>query len=177
MPLMASGLVLLVSAAFTYLSLSMPWVQVRVLTELVGSTTPRKVADLGLTARDSLTWWVGLGLAVAFAVWGVLWFWCSLDRGSGLPRLADPWLAVLAAAIGLALTAGSRLGSLVWSQGLVEHARRAGLTREQMQEILARRPAPTIEVEVLEGLFRFGVVMVIGLAASIVAWWAARRRV
>lgn len=175
LPLMASGLLLLACGAVTYLSLSMRWVQVRVLTELGGSPAPRKVADLGLTAEDSLAWRIGLGLAVAFAVWGILWFWSALDRGSSLPRLARPGPAILVAAAGLAVAVLARIGSLFWDQGLVEHARRAGLTREQMQELLAQRPAPTIEVEVLEGLFRYGLVMTLALCAAIVAWWAVRR--
>lgn len=176
LPLMASALLLLVSATVAYLSLSMRWAQIGVLTEVQGSPIPRKVVDLGLTARDSLAWRIGLGLAVAFVAWGVVWFWCALDRGSTLPRLAHPKLAILAAGAGLALALLARFRTSFWNQGLIEHAHRAGLTRVRMHDLLAQRPAPTIEVEVLEGLFRFGLVMALVLGASLVAWWAVRRR-
>jgi hypothetical protein len=175
-PLMVSGLLLLVSAAVTYISLSTPWVQVRLLTDPEGALAPKEMADLSLTAQDSLAGRIGLGLAVAFAAWGLLWFWYSLDRGATLPSFAHPGWATLGAVAGLAVAMFARVGYLFWDDGLVQHARQAGLTRAEMQEILAQRPAPTIEVEVLEALYRFSVVMALALAAGLVAWWAVRRR-
>jgi hypothetical protein len=173
---MVSGALLLVSAAVTYISLSMPWVQVRLLTDPEGALAPKEIADLSLTAQDSLAARIGLGLAIAFAVWGVLWFWYSLDRGAALPSFAHPGWAALGAVAGLAVAVFARIGYLFWDNGLIQHAREAGLTREEMQDILAQRPAPTIEVEILEALARFSVVMALALAAALVAWWAVRRR-
>jgi hypothetical protein len=173
---MASGLLLLVSAAVTYISLSMPWVQLRLFTNPEGALTPKEVADLSLTAHDSLAARIGLGLAIAFAAWGILWFWSSLDHGAASPSFAHPGWATLGAVAGLAVAVYARVGYLFWDNGLVQHARQAGLTREEMQDLLAQRPAPTIEIEVLEALHRFSVVMTLALAAALVAWWAVRRR-
>jgi hypothetical protein len=146
------------------------------LTNPEGALAPKEIADLSLTAQDSLAARIGLGLAIAFAVWGVLWFWYSLDRGAALPSFAHPGWAALGAVAGLAVAVFARIGYLFWDNGLIQHAREAGLTREEMQDILAQRPAPTIEVEILEALARFSVVMALALAAALVAWWAVRRR-
>jgi hypothetical protein len=171
---MLAGLLGLGAAAITYSSLALPWVRAQVI---VVTETDRKVmADLVFRGSDSLAGKLGLGIAVAFAVMGLLWFWYGLDRGVHVPVFASPGLGMLVAAVGGVVTVFARMGYFFWDDAFVEHARKARMSDEAMRSLLDQRPAPLRETQGLTGSNRFTLGIALAAVAALIAWWSQRRR-
>lgn len=166
--------VLAAAAAVTaYSSLPLPWVRAELATR---SDAPGVVADMTFRGSDAFAATVGSAIAVALLVLGLVWFWYALDRGMSLPVLGHPLLALLAVAVGVAVLAFSRLGYFFWDDAFVAHAREAGMTKAAMRDLLGSAPTPTIAVEPLGGVYRFGTALLLALGAGLVAWWSQRQR-
>ena len=173
--LVLAAVLAVAGAIAAYSALPLPWVRAELTTTGDGSDVT-VVADMTFRGSDSVAGTLGLGVAVALLALGLLWFWYALDRGMNLPTFAHPLLALLGAALGAVVLAFSRLGYLFWDEAFVARAREAGMAKEAMRELLDARPAPTIAVEQLSGVYRFGAAVLLALAAGVVAWWSQRRR-
>jgi len=173
--LLAAGALALASAAVALTSLSLPWV-----TGTLAAKGPRdkirQVAELPFFADDAIVRNVVLGLAVAAAVLGLLWFWYGLDRGVQLPLLAHPGVALLAGICGWALVGVTRLGAVVWETGFLAHAREAGLTKAAMQTLLDDRNRRVLTFATEAGTTRFAIAASLALLAGLLAWWSQRER-
>jgi hypothetical protein len=172
---MFAGLLGLGAAAIVYSSLALPWVRAQVI--VVTETSDRKVmADLVFRGSDSFAGKLGLGIAVAFAVMGLLWFWYGLDRGVHIPVFASPSLGMLVAVVGGIVAVFARMGYFFWDDAFVEYARKAGMSKEAMRSLLDQRPTPLLEVQALTGSSRFTIGIGLAALAALIAWWSQRRR-
>jgi hypothetical protein len=173
--LMVGGLLLVVAAAVLYTSLDVPWVDAR-LSAVADRAEPRLVGSLTFHATDGFAGKVGLGLAIAFVVFGLVWFWYSLDRGVHLPTAFHPGLVLVGAVAAWIVGIFAALGYFFWDDAFVTHARAVGLSRSAMSDLLAERPAPIIDVQLLAGVTRFRMAATLALLAGVLGAWATRRR-
>lgn len=173
--LLVGGLLGLAAAVVTYTSLPLAWVTVSITT-VDDRLRPHVVAELTFRGSDAFAGKIGLGIAAALAVLGLVWFWYGLDRGATLPRFASPWYVVLAAAVGSIVVAFAQFGFFFWDDAFVAHAREAGMTRKAMRTLLDAHPAPIVEVQQLSGVVRFAAGTALALVAGLVALWSQRRR-
>ena len=173
--LLVGGLLGLAAAVVTYTSLPLAWVTASITT-VDDRLRTHVLAELTFRGSDAFAGKIGLGIAVALAVLGLVWFWYGLDRGATLPRLASPWYAALAAAVGSIVVAFAQFGFFFWDDAFVAHAREAGMTRKAMRTLLDAHPAPIVEVQQLSGVVRFGAGTALALVAGLVALWSQRRR-
>jgi hypothetical protein len=173
--IMVAGLAAIVAGVLAYLAVRDPWVHLTVSVPetqfdeavLVEVVVRGQVAFAGTAAK---------ALGGVLAAFGLVWFVFGLNRRWTIPGIANPALAILVSAAGVGLTVVASMVWFVWEDAMVLRARTAGMSAKAMAELLDRQPAPLVEIERLSGLMTFGGVMVLGLLASSLGWWAYRRR-
>lgn len=111
----------------------------------------------------------GAGAAV------LAWRYFGFDRGSTIPWFLSPAVPLLAAVAGMLAVVLSATVWLVWVDAAVPQARTIGLSTRELRALLALQPAPLVEIERPDGLHRYGGSLLAGLAATITAWWSARK--
>ena len=171
--LMVGGVLAAAAGAVTYSSLSAPWAHARISD---ASASTNLVAEMTFRGSDSIAGRVGLVLAIALGLLGLLWFWYGLDGGVRVPAIAHPASALIAACVAGVLVAFAGIGYFFWNDAFVGYARDAGMTRRAMRDLLDAQPSPTITVERLGGVLRFGAAAGLAALAGVVAWWSQPRR-
>ncbi len=172
--LIVAAVLAIASAVAASSALSLPWVMGRA--SVVGQrSNARLVAVVTFRASDSLAGPLTIGVAVLIALVGLLWFWYGMDRGTHLPVVAHPGLALLAGGVALATLVASKLGPSLWHDAFLGNARDAGLTKEAMRTVLEGPPGPQLEFEPLGGMVRLTAAAVLAMLAGLAAWWSQRR--
>lgn len=164
------------AAVIAWRSIGDPWVRL-VITDTSDRLDPQLVGDIALRGHAAMVGIIGQGLAGLLAVFGVLWLFYGVDRGSTVPWFANPGIAILASIAGLIGTLMSAIIWFVWEDAAVEHARAVKMSVEELRALLDLQPEPLVEIERLSGLMRFGGAMVIGLFAGCAARWSYHKRV
>ena len=118
----------------------------------------------------------GTVLAVLLASAGLLWFFYGFQRGWSMPGILNPALAILVTIAGLGVAGLSSMVWFVWQDAMIARAEAVGLTPREMTQLLDQQPIPIVVIERLPGLISFAGMMVLGLFASCLGWWAYRRR-
>jgi hypothetical protein len=162
-------------AVLAWQAAEMRWVTLT-LTDTAEPLSPEVVGRLTLPGTAALVGTIGRALAVALGVQGLLWLFFGWDRGSTMPWFTSPGIGIVVA---IAAVAGVLLSSelwFVWEDAAIEKARAVGMSVAELRTFLDQQPAPLVQIERLDGLFRFGALMGGGFLAACTAWWAYRRR-
>jgi hypothetical protein len=173
--MLLAGLAAAGAGALAFLAIREPWVHMTV-TRAATDTDPELVATLSLRGRAAFVGTAGTGLAIALAVLGVVWFFYGFQRGWTMPGIFNPGLGLLVTTAGLTATALAAMVWFVWEDAMVLRAKAAGLSMQAMKRLLDLQPAPLVLIQRLSGLLTFGGMMVLGLLASCLGWYAYRRR-
>lgn len=173
--LLLAAIVAVGVAVLAWQAAATPWVTLT-LSDTADRLNPELVGRLTLPGSAALVGTIGRVLAAALCVQGLLWLFYGWDRGSTMPWFTSPAIAIVVA---IAAVAGVLLSSelwFVWEDAAIEKARSIGMSVVELREFLDRQPAPLVEIERLEGLFRFGALMGGGFLSACTAFWASRRR-
>ncbi|HJS26108.1 MAG TPA: hypothetical protein VJ913_03165 [Actinomycetota bacterium] len=173
--IMLAGLAAIVAGALAYLTVEDLWVRLTVSlpeTELEEAL----LVELTVKGQTAFAGTAAKALGATLAVFGLVWFVFGFNRRWTIPGIGDPALALLVSAAGLGLTVVASMVWFVWQDAMVLRATTAGMSTKAMAELLDRQPAPLVEIERLSGLMTFGGMMLIGLLASSIGWWAYHRR-
>lgn len=173
--MLLAGLAALAAGVLAYLAVKEPWVHLTV-TRLATDTEPALVATLSLRAKAAFVGTAGTGLGVMLAALGLVWFFYGFQRGWTMPGVVNPALGLLVTTAGLIATVLSAMVWFVWEDAMIMRAKAADLSTEAMRELLDQQPAPLVQIERLSGLLTFGGMMLVGLLASCLGWYAYRRR-
>jgi hypothetical protein len=173
--LLLASLAAVGAAVLAWRAIGDPWVKL-VITDTSNSLDPELVGRITLRGHAALVGIIGQGLAAVIGVYGVIWFLYGFDRGSTMPGLVNPAIAMTASLFGALGVVLSAAVWFVWEDAAIEHARAVQMTAQELRGLLDLQPEPLVEIERLSGLMRFGGAMVIGLLASCTAWWAYRAR-
>jgi hypothetical protein len=173
--IMWAGLAAIVAGVLGYLAVRDPWVHLTVSVPetdfdeaiLVEVVVRGQVAFAGTAAK---------ALGGILAGFGLVWFVFGFSRRWTIPGIANPALAILVSTAGVALTVVASMVWFVWEDAMVLRAMTAGMSAKAMAELLDRQPAPIVAIERLSGLMTFGGLMILGVFASSLGWWAYRRR-
>jgi hypothetical protein len=172
---MWAGLAAIVAGVLAYLVVRDPWVHLTVSVPQTGFEEAVRV-EVVLKGQVAFAGTAAKALGATLAAFGIIWFVFGFDRRWTIPGIANPGLALLVAVAGLGLTALASIVWFVWEDAMVLRAKAAGMSAKAMTELLDRQPTPLVEIERLSGLVTFGGLMVLGLFASSLGWWAYRRR-
>lgn len=134
------------------------------------------LTDVVLRGETAFVGAAGTVLAITLGVFGVLWFFYGFEQGWSLPAILNPALCIIITVAGLGMTLLSALVWYVWEDAMVLRANTAGLTASEMKRLLDAQPAPLVQIERLSGLMSFAVMMMLGLFAACLGWWAYQRR-
>ncbi|HEX6331456.1 MAG TPA: hypothetical protein VF129_09260 [Actinomycetota bacterium] len=152
-----------------------PWVTLTI-TDTRDRLDPELVGPLTVVGDASLIGLVGRVVAGVIGAYGLAWLYFGFDRGSTIPWFLSPAVPLLAAVAGMLAVVLSATVWLVWVDAAVPQARTIGLSTRELRALLDLQPAPLVEIERLDGLHRYGGSLLAGLAATITAWWSARKR-
>ncbi len=173
--IMWAGIAAVVAGVLAYLAVADPWVH---LTVSLPETDFEEALRVQVTVKGQAAFagTAAKALAIILAAFGLVWCVFGFHRGWTIPGIANPALAILVTTAGLGLTVVASMVWFVWEDAMVLRAKAAGLTTSAMRELLDRQPTPLVEIERLWGMMSFGGMMLLGLGASCLGWWAYRRR-
>ena len=173
--ILLAGLAAIVAGVLAYLIVQDPWVH---LTVSVPEGEFQEAIRVEVVARGQVAFagTAAKALGVGLAAFGLVWFVFGFNRRWTIPGIANPALAILVSSAGIGLTVVSSMIWFVWEDAMVLRAKTAGMSADAMTQLLDRQPAPLVEIERLSGLMTFGGMMILGLFASSLGWWAYRRR-
>jgi hypothetical protein len=170
-----AGMAAIAAGVLAYLAVKQPWVHLTV-TQPETEFDKAEIVQLTLRGHAAFVGVAGQTLAIALAVFGLIWFFYGFQRGWSMPGLVNPLLGMVVSSIGVAMTALSSAVWFVWEHAMILRASTAGISAGEMQELLDQQPPPHVQIERLSGLMSFGGMMVLGLFAASLGWWAYRRR-
>jgi len=173
--MLLAGLIATSAGALAYVAIKELWVHLTV-TRVATDADPALVATLSLRGRAAFVGTAGTGLAIALAVLGLVWLFYGIQRGWTIPGIVNPAIGLLVATAGVIATVLSAMVWFVWEDAMVLRAKAAGMSTEAMQRLLNLQPAPLVQIQRLSGLMTFGGMMVLGVLASCLGWYAYRRR-
>jgi hypothetical protein len=173
--MLGAGVAAVACGVLAYLAVGERWVHLTII-QMPTEVDEGRILQLTLRGETAFVGTAGTALAIAFAVFGGVWFLFGLQRGWTMPGIANPALAILVALAGIGTAFLSSTVWYVWETAMVERARRAGLSMAAMRDLLDRQPNPRVEIERLSGLTTFGGMMALGLVVACFGWWAYRRR-
>ena len=173
--MLLAGLATAIAGILAYLAVKDPWVHLTV-TQPARELEEAIVVELTLRGQAAFVGTVGTVLGIALAGFGCIWFFYGFQRGWTIPGLFNPAIAMLCAVVGLLATVLSSMVWFVWQDAAIARAKVTGLSTRAMTELLGQQPVPIVTIERLGGLFRFGGMMVAGLLATCLAWYAYRQR-
>jgi hypothetical protein len=173
--MMLAGIAALVAGVLAFLSVRDLWVHLSI--SVPESEFEEAIfVELSVKGQTAFAGTAAKALGIALAVFGAVWFLFGFSRGWTIPGIANPALAILVSIAGLGLTVVASMVWFVWEDAAILRAKTTGMSAKAMTELLDRQPAPLVEIERLPGLLTFGGMMVLGLLASSLGWWAYRRR-
>jgi hypothetical protein len=173
--MLLAGLAAATAGVLAYLAIKEPWVHLTITQEAT-DTTPALVATLSLRGRAAFVGTAGMAIAVALALMGLIWFLYGFQRGWAMPGIVNPAIGLLVTTAGLLATALAAMVWFVWQDAMIEHAKGAHLSTVAMKNLVEAQPAPLVQIQRLSGLMTFAGMMVFGLLASCLGWYAYRRR-
>lgn len=173
--MLLAGLAATAAGALAYLAIKQPWVHLTVTREATDAD-PALVATLSLRGKAAFVGTAGMGLAIALGILGLVWLFYGLQRGWTMPSLVNPAFGLLITVAGLIATGLSAMVWFVWEDAMVLRAKAAGMSMQAMKKLLDLQPAPLVQIQRLSGLLTYGGMMVLGLLASCLGWYAYRRR-
>lgn len=173
--MLLAGLAAGAAGILAYLAITEPWVHLTV-TRPATDTDPVLVATLSLRGKAAFVGTAGVAIAGALAVLGVVWFLYGFQRGWTMPSVMNPAFGILVAVAGLLAAGLASMVWFVWEDAMVARARAARMSTRAMQELLDLQPTPLVQIQRLSGLLSFAGMMVLGLVASSLGWYAYRRR-
>jgi hypothetical protein len=173
--ILLAGLAAIVAGVLAYLAVRDPWVHLTVSVPASEFEDAVRV-EVVVRAQVAFAGTAANVLGGILAAFGLVWFVFGFSRRWTIPGIANPALAILVSVAGIGLTAVASMVWFVWEDAMVLRANTAGMSAKAMAELLDRQPAPLVEIERLSGLMTFGGLMVLGLLASSLGWWAYRRR-
>jgi hypothetical protein len=170
-----AGMAATAAGVLAYLAVKEPWAHLTI-TQAATDFVDGVVVEVTVRGQTAFVGAAGSVLAIALAAFGVLWFFYGFQRGWSMPGILNPALAILVTFAGIVMTALSSMVWFVWEDAMILRSGVAGLTTREMTRLLDQQPAPLVEIERMSGLISFGGMMVLGLFAACLAWWAYRRR-
>ena len=172
---MLAGLAAIVAGVLAYLTVEDLWVH---LTVSLPETDLEEalLVELSVKGQTAFAGTAAKALGATLAVFGLVWLVFGFNRRLTIPGIANPGLALLVSVAGLGLTVVASMVWFAWEDAMVLRAKTVGMSAKAMTELLDRQPAPLVEIERLSGLMTFGGMMLLGLLASSVGWWAYHRR-
>jgi hypothetical protein len=170
-----AGMATIAAGVLAYEAVKQPWVHLTV-TRPETEFAKAEIVQLSLRGQAAFVGVAGQTLAITIAVFGLIWFFYGFQRGWSMPGLVNPLLGIVVSSIGIAMTALSSVVWFVWEHAMILRAGAGGITASEMQELLDQQPPPHVQIERLSGLMSFGGMMVLGLFAASLGWWAYRRR-
>jgi hypothetical protein len=170
-----AGMAAAAAGVLAYLAVKEPWAHLTI-TQAATDFVDGVVVEVTVRGQSAFVGAAGSVLAIALAAFGVLWFFYGFQRGWSMPGILNPALAILVTFAGIAMAALSSMVWFVWEDAMILRAGAAGLTTREMTLLLDQQPAPLVEIERMSGLISFGGMMVLGLFAACLGWWAYRRR-
>jgi hypothetical protein len=170
-----AGMAAVAAGILAYLAAKEPWAHLTV-TQAADDFVEAVVVDVTVKGEAAFVGTAGSALAIALAAFGVLWFFYGFQRGWSMPGILNPAFGILVAFAGLAVAALSSMVWFVWEDAMILRASAAGLTTREMTRLLDQQPAPLVEIERLPSLLSFSGMMMLGLFAASIGWWAYRRR-
>jgi hypothetical protein len=173
--MLLGGLMAMAAGTIAYLAIERPWVHLSI-TQMDIDGQELLSTGLSLRGKAAFVGTAGMGLAIALAVFGLIWFLFGFQKGWTMPGIVNPALGFLVATAGIISTVLASLVWFVWEDAMVAHARAAGLTTSEMRELLDLQPAPLVGIERLPSLATFGLMMGVGFLAAGIGWYAYRRR-
>ena len=170
-----AGMAATAAGVLGYLAVKEPWAHLTV-TQPATDFVDRLVIEVTVRGQTAFVGAAGSVLAIVLAAFGLLWFFYGFQRGWSMPGILNPAFAILVTFAGIAMTALSSMVWFVWEDAMILRSSAAGLTTREMTRLLDQQPAPLVEIERMPGLISFGGMMVLGLFAACLGWWAYRRR-
>lgn len=173
--MLGAGMAAASAGILAYLAVKEPWAH---LTITQGATELQDALVVDVTVRGQAAF-VGTAasvLAVVLAASGVLWLFYGFQRGWSMPGILNPALVILVTIAGLGIALLSSEVWFVWQDAMIARAEAVGLTTREMTQLLEQQPIPIVVIERLPGMVSFGGMMLLGLFASCLGWWAYRRR-
>jgi hypothetical protein len=170
-----AGIAAIVAGVLAYLVVRNPWVHLTVSVPESEFVDAIRV-EVVVRAQVAFAGTAAKALGGILAAFGIVWFVFGFNRRWTIPGVANPALAIIVSTAGLGLAIVASMVWFVWEDAMVLRAKTAGMSAKAMAELLDRQPAPLVEIERLSGLVTFGGLMVLGLLASSLGWWAYRRR-
>jgi len=175
-PLMLlAGLEAMGAGVLAFLAVKDPWVHLTVTRPLT-DFDPGLVVTLTVRGKAAFVGTAGTALAATLAVMGVLWFFYGFQRGWTMPGILNPALGIIVVSTGLFATVLASMVWFVWQDAMILRAKAARISTDAMRELVHLEPAPLVQIGRLSGLMTFGGMMLVGLLASCLGWYAYRRR-
>lgn len=173
--MLGAGVAAVACGVFAYLAVGEQWVHLTI-TQAPTEFDEGQILQLTLRGETAFVGTAGTALAIAFAVFGAIWFLFGFQRGWSMPGITNPALAMLVALAGIGAAFLSSTVWYTWEAAMVERSRRAGISTRAMRDLLDQQPNPHVEIERLSGLTTFGGMMALGLVVACLGWWAYRKR-
>ena len=170
-----AGMAAAAAGILAFLAVKEPWAHLTI-TQPATEFEDALVVQVTVRGAAAFVGTAGTVLAVLLAAFGIAWFFYGFQRGWSMPGILSPALAILVTIGGLAVALLSSEVWFVWQDAMIARAEAAGLTTREMTQLLDQQPIPIVVIERLPGMLSFGGMMVLGLFASCLAWWAYRRR-
>lgn len=170
-----AGLVALAAGVVAFQTVKVPWVHLRI-TDPGDDFQDAVVLALSLRGKAAFVGQIATALSVALIGFGAIWFFYGFQRGWTMRGFMNPIVMVFATIAGIGMTFLTGMLWFVWETAMVDHAKAAKVSTETMKALLDQEPAPLVEIERLTGLMRFGGMMVVGMLAACMAWYAYRQR-
>jgi hypothetical protein len=170
-----AGMAATAAGVLAYLAVREPWAHLTI-TQAATDFVDGVVVEVTVRGQTAFVGAAGSVLAIALAAFGVLWFFYGFQRGWSIPGILNPAFAILVTFAGIVMTALSSMVWFVWEDAMIQRSSAAGLTTREMTRLLDQQPAPLVEIERMSGLISFGGMMVLGLFAACLGWWAYHRR-
>ena len=170
-----AGMAAAAAGILAFLAVKEPWAHLTI-TQTATELQDALVVDVTVRGSAAFVGTAGTVLAVLLASAGLLWFFYGFQRGWSMPGILNPALAILVTIAGLGVAGLSSMVWFVWQDAMIARAEAVGLTPREMTQLLDQQPIPIVVIERLPGLISFAGMMVLGLFASCLGWWAYRRR-
>jgi hypothetical protein len=173
--LLLAGMLAVAAGGLAYLAISEPWVHLTVTRAAENADSPL-VLTMSLRGRAAFVGTAAMAISGLLAVLGLVWFLYGFQRGWTMPGLANPAFGLLVTTAGLLATGLSAMVWFVWKDAMVLKAKSAGMTMQAMKRLVEQQPSPLVQIGRLSGLMTFGGMMLLGLLASCLGWYAHQRR-
>ena len=173
--MLLAGIVAIAAGSLAYIAVKEPWVHLTVTRAATDTESPL-VITMSLRGKAAFIGTAAIAISGVLAGLGIVWFLYGFQRGWTMPGFANPALGLVVTTAGLLATALSATVWFVWKDAMVLHPKAAGMTMQAMKQLVEQQPSPLVQIGRLSGLMTFGGMMLLGLLASCLGWYAYQRR-